>query len=255
MAIRKTEAIVLRSRDFRETSLIVSFYTRDFGKINGLVKGIRTRNKKYTSYLQPFTYNEIVFYDKVHGGLCTVSQCDLKDFFPVIREDLQKTAYASYLLELVNETSPEQDKNIDLFNLLLTSLRLFSFEDIKKITHIFEIRLLKLLGLMPVITRCASCNGAIKEKTKFSPMLGGLLCAECFLKDNKAFEVLKGAAASMYHISKVGYEQALRLKVSEGIEQNLNKILRMFLDFHLDKSLKSLEFIRKISEHMTYENL
>jgi len=92
MTIRRTEAIVLRTRDFSETSLIVSFYTRELGKINGLAKGIKTRRKKYNGYLQPFTYNDIVFYEKVHGGLCAISQCDLRDFFPAIREDLQKIA-------------------------------------------------------------------------------------------------------------------------------------------------------------------
>jgi DNA repair protein RecO (recombination protein O) len=251
MAIQKTEAIVLRNQNFRESSLIVNFYTRDFGKITGLVKGIKTRRRKYTSYLQPFSYNEITFYERVHSGLHTISQCDLKDFFPVIRQDLEKIAYASYFLELVDKTSPLEDKNINLFNLLLGSLRLLSDENARKVVHIFEIKFLGLLGLMPVVTRCVYCNNRIGEEIKFSSLLGGLLCKQCFFKDGQAVPVLKGTIASINHINGVSYQQALRLKLTQEVEKNLGEILRIFLDFHLEKKLKSVEFLEKISKHMT----
>ena len=161
MTIRKTEAIVLRSWDFSESSLVISFYTRELGKINGLAKGIKSRREKYGGYLQPFTYNDIVFYQKIHTGLCTISQCNLRDFFPAIREDLEKTAYASYFVELIDKTTPVQDENIEIFNLLLRSLTLLSTEDAKKVSRIFEIKLLDLLGLMPTITNCIHCGSII----------------------------------------------------------------------------------------------
>ncbi|MEA3328178.1 MAG: DNA repair protein RecO [Candidatus Omnitrophota bacterium] len=255
MAVRKTEAIVLRTRDFRETSLVVNFYTRDFGKITGLIKGVRATRKGYTTYPQLFSHNEIVFYEKVHSGLHVVSQCELKDFFPAIRENLRKTAYASYFIELIDETSLERDKNLAVFNLLLGSLCLLSAGDIKKVVHIFEIKLLELLGLMPVLGQCVYCNSSLKEKVRFSPALGGLLCKQCFLKDTKAIDILKGTIASLGYLSKVSLEQAIRLKLTWKVEENLSRILKAFLDFHLDRPLKSVEFLRKIEESKSWQKV
>ena len=253
MTVRKTEAIVLRSRDFSESSLTVSFYTKDLGKINGLAKGIKSRRKKYGGYLQPFTYNDIVFYQKINAGLCTISQCNLRDFFPAIREDLEKTAYASYFVELIDKTTPVQDENIEIFNLLLRSLRLFSTEDAKKICRIFEIKLLDLLGLMPMITNCIHCGSIIKEKARFSASLGGTLCQRCFYKDYKSTPILKGTIATIRYISKQGYDQISRFRLTSAVEENLREVLSLFLSFHLESQLKSLEFLEKIDGNfLTY---
>ena len=210
MAIQKTEAIVLRTHDFGETSLIVSFYTKELGKIDGLAKGIKTRRKKYSGYLQPFTCNDIVFYEKAHGGLCTISQCDLKDFFPAIRQDLEKTAYASYFVELIDKTTPLQDKNIEIFNLLLGFLGLLSVEEARKVSPIFEIKLLHLLGLMPAIADCIHCGGALRGEARFSPSLGGLLCPKCFYKDYSSRPALKGTIATITHINKASCKQGCK---------------------------------------------
>ena len=247
MTIRKTEAIVLRSRDFSESSLVISFYTRDLGKINGLAKGIKSRRKKYGGYLQPFTYNDIVFYQKVHAGLYTVSQCNLRDFFPAIREDLEKTAYASYFVELIDKATPVQDENIEIFNLLLRSLSLLSTEDAKKICRIFEIKLLDLLGLMPTITNCIHCGSIIRGKARFSASLGGTLCQRCFYKDYKSTPILKGAIATIKYISKQGYNQISRLRLTSAVEENLREVLNLFLGFHLESQLKTLEFLEKMN--------
>jgi len=62
MAILKTDALVINKRDFRETSLLADFYTRDHGKIRGILKGIRKDPRKFASTVEPFSRNEIVFY-------------------------------------------------------------------------------------------------------------------------------------------------------------------------------------------------
>ena len=67
MPIHKTDAIVLNKRDFRETSLIVDLFSRDFGRLCGLLKGIRTEPEKFASTLEPFSHNEIIFYRKINS--------------------------------------------------------------------------------------------------------------------------------------------------------------------------------------------
>ena len=79
--ICSTPAFVLRTYDFRETSKIVNFYTRDFGKVKGILKGIRKDSKKFGSTLPLLSLNHIVFYKKRMTEIHLVSHCDLIDDF------------------------------------------------------------------------------------------------------------------------------------------------------------------------------
>jgi len=89
MSIDRTEAIVLNKRDFRETSLIISFYTRDFGKLNGILKGIRAEPPKFATNPELFSHNEIIFYKKTNSSLHLVSQADKLDNFTRIRQSIE----------------------------------------------------------------------------------------------------------------------------------------------------------------------
>lgn len=246
MAIRKTEAIVLKCQDIRQTSLVVTFYTKDFGKINGLVKGIRTPKPRYGSYLQPFTYNEIIFYERANSDVHTISQCDLIDFFPEVRKNLKKFAYAYYIIELVDELTEPHDENSDLFKLLHLALRLLSSEEGNKVARVFEVRLLNSLGLMPNLSSCVRCGATSFGEIGFSLALGGILCEGCFQRDELFTSVLKGTIASITHMAQKGWERAVRLKLSRDVAEDIKKLLRNFLDYHIGKRLESLDFLEKM---------
>ena len=90
MPIHKADAIVLNKRDFRETSLIVDFFSRDFGRICGLLKGIRTEPAKFATNLELFSLNEVIFYSGRSSTLHLVSQADIKDNFTALRQSIAK---------------------------------------------------------------------------------------------------------------------------------------------------------------------
>ena len=79
--IVKTEGIVLKTFDFRETSRIATFFTRDFGKVKGVLKGIRKDPKKFGSSIEKFSVNDIVYYQYRNNDIHLVSHCDMKDIF------------------------------------------------------------------------------------------------------------------------------------------------------------------------------
>ena len=109
--IRKTEGIVLKSYDYRETSKIAVFFTRDHGKITGVLKGIRRDYKKFGSNLDLFSVNHIIYYWHRNSDLHLVGQCDLTNFFFPIRADLKRTLAATYMLELVHKIMLEERLN------------------------------------------------------------------------------------------------------------------------------------------------
>lgn len=248
MSIHKTEAIVLKTHDFRETSLIANFYTRDFGKLSGILKGIKQEPAKFASTLEPFSYNEIVFYKKRNSALHLVSQCDLRDNFGLIRQNISKVGTASLMMELIDEIMPPEDKNEEVFNLILICLKeLETNNNADKIMTVFKIKMLALSGFKPNFDSCACCGSKVMDQSKFSLILGGLLCLRCAPKDLKARSIFRGTVASILHIEKNDFKNNLNLGMNPQIKKELNYILNAFLNFHLEKELKSQKVLNKLT--------
>lgn len=247
MPIQKSEAIILRSQALRETSLILTFYTKGFGKIKGIVRGVRGPHAQYGGgSLELFAYDEIVFYERKKSDIFTVSQCDLVDFFNPIRQSLERLAYAAYILELLDSVTSLGDKNTEVFTLLLNSLGLLSGESSpRRVARIFEIKLLSLLGLMPSMDLCANCGGKFDASAKFSIAEGGIICKKCLGADANAVPIMPGTAKFIEHIRLSPFEKTQRVKVADAVGKELEAILRKFLDYHIERRLKSLEFIKE----------
>ena len=247
MPIHKTEVLVLNKWDFRETSLIVNFFSRDFGKMSGLLKGIKKEPAKFASTLEHFSHNEIVFYKKINSALHLVSQCDIKDNFSLIRQNISKVGVASFMMELIDAVMAEEDANPEVFDLATTCLSELQVNDNpEKIMTIFKIKMLAFSGFKPHFDSCVSCGDRVNTHSKFSFVLGGLLCARCYQKDFKARSIFRGTVASVLHIEKNDFRSNLNLGMNPQIKKELNIILNAFLNFHLEKELKSQKVLNKL---------
>ncbi len=250
MPIQKSEAIVIRRQDLRETSLILTFYTKDFGKIKGIVRGVRGPHAQYGGgSLEIFAHDEVVFYERKKSDVFTISQCDLIEFFNPIRQSLERLAYANYIIELLDSVTSLGDKNAEVFELLLNSLRLLSGESsARRVARIFEIKLLGFIGLMPTLRTCAYCGGKVDTSARFSIAHGGLICKSCVDKDRNAVPILAGTVKFIEHIRCLPFEKVERIKVASAVGKELESILRKFLDYHIERRLKSVEFLKEIEK-------
>ena len=242
--ILKTPAIVLKSFDFRETSRIVTFFSRDYGKVKGILKGIRKDPKKFGSQVDKFSVNDIVYYQHRNSDLHLVSQCDLRVFFFEVRKDLKKTMAASYILELVDCIMPVEERNNDVYELMndyLTSLETVS--DTSKLVHMFQVKILLYSGFKPHLDSCLECRKKILGQARFSLAKGGLICRECESSDHSATLISPGAVATILHIEKNNWAQCLRLSISDPIKKELKYVLNHFLVFHLEKRLKTTKYL------------
>jgi len=247
MSIDKAQGLLLVRRDFRETSIIAEFFTKEFGKISGLLKGIRAQPDKFASNLEPFSLNEIIFYRKTHSALHLISQADKLDNFTRIRQSLEKTTMASFMMELVASIMQPEDKNEEIFNLSLSSLKeLETNYNPNKITTIFKIKMLALSGFKPHFDSCVCCLDKIMGQSKFSLALGGLLCPRCMQKDPTARAIFRGTVATILHIERNDFRTSLNLGLNPMIKKELDLILNAFLNFHLGKELKSQKLINKL---------
>ncbi len=242
--IAKTEAIVLKSFDFRETSRIATFFTRDFGKVKGVLKGIRKDPRKFGSSVESFSINDIVYYQYRNSDIHLVSHCDMKECFHPLRADLKKMTAASYALELVDTVMPVEEQNIGIYQLMGEFFKsLETAEDVGKLVHVFQIKILSLSGFKPHLADCLRCQKIVHGPARFSLKHGGLLCPSCQELAGETVAITKGAIASILHIQKSEWPVALRLFLSVAAKKELKYVLNHFLVFHLERHLRSTRFL------------
>lgn len=242
----------MKTQDYRDTSLLGSFYTREYGKIRGIVKGIRDARARFGSTLEPFSLNEILFYRRKRGGdLHLVTQVDLLDLFPDVRQDLERLSYASYYTDLLNELVENEDSNPQIFDLMKDSLLFLSTgASPKRGARIFEVKLFEHLGLMPEIKVCTICQAKDPDPAYFNVSLGGIHCGQCEnargQTQGTSLPVSRGTLNFLEHVRRSAIKDLYNVKVSQEVGAELEKVLRRFVDFHLSNKLKSVIFLEKM---------
>lgn len=249
MNFYKTEAIVLRDYDLGEQDKIVLFYSRKYGKIKTVVKGARRIKSRFSSAIQPPSYDTLVVYKSRRGDLDTLSECKIKHPFLKIRKSLVRFAYSSYLAELIIKLTEEGEPCAVLFYLLLKSLFLLeriSEPHLHLLIHSFELKLLDILGYRPSLEKCVNCGKKMEliKSPHLSIRLGGILCEACQKEDKKGLVVSKKLIKLMEHLLYLRLERACQLKVNEDMEGQLEMVLESHLSHHLRGEMATPLFIR-----------
>jgi DNA repair protein RecO (recombination protein O) len=141
-----------------------------------------------------------------------------------------------------------EDKNEDVFNLSLDCLQeLKTTHNPDRVMTIFKIKMLALSGFKPHLDSCVSCGDRVLGQSKFSLILGGLLCERCYSKDTSSRSIFRGTAATVLHIEKNDFKNNLNLGMNPQIKKELDVILNAFLNFHLERELKSQKVLNKLA--------
>lgn len=253
MAATKDEAFVLKTQDYRDTSVLATFFTRDHGKIRGIIKGIRDTRARFGSTLEPFSLNEILFYRRKRGGdLHLVSQVETIDLFTAVREDLDRLCYASYFTELLDALTEVEDMSPEAFGLMRESLAfLATGVSARRAARIFEIKLLEITGLSPETHACVVCRTASPDPAFFNPAWGGIRCAICEAKataeeDVTSLRLSRGTLQFIDHVQRLQVSELANVKVAQTVGVELERMLRRFVDYHLQSKLKTMIFLEKM---------
>ncbi len=190
----KTDAIVLRVVEFSETSCIVTLFTRTLGKISTIAKGARRKKSPFEAALDLIAICRIVFLHKSSQTLDILTEAKLQRRFRSSATDLDRFYAGLYLIELLNLLTDDADPHEDLFNEAISAIgQIDRCDDLEtgdagprrlSTQHVlihFEIRLLDLLGHLPMLTNCVDC-GRVKttiSRVQFGLDRGGIICQNC----------------------------------------------------------------------------
>jgi DNA repair protein RecO (recombination protein O) len=246
VALIKTEAIVLKQRDFSEADKIITLYSMKMGKISCIAKGIKRAKSKLRGTLLPFTHNSLVLFKG--KSLYTVTGADIIESFVNLRKDFSLMAYTSYILELLDSLVPEEEASYQTFVLLVGTLHLLNVIDPRVAVKIFEIRFLRILGYRPQTDKCINCGG-FGDKFWFSSGQGGVLCSSCRNLDSLAKRISTGSLKILELLDKMDWNRIDRVKPSKKNFQEMDHIMDDYLLYLLQKKLHSREFIKSVIEN------
>ena len=123
MGLGRSTAVVIGAFPLGESDRVVTFYSRDFGKIRGVARASRRMKSRFTGALELFTLGELVFFDTGRSELVQVDHFDIVRPFDRVREDLERLGRASWIVECVTRLTADRDRHAALYGLLVRSLR------------------------------------------------------------------------------------------------------------------------------------
>lgn len=248
--IVSTDAIVLRSMKYGETSKIVTFYSRRYGKIKVIAKGARNRNNAFGASLEPMTHSSIVLYKKEQRDLHVLSKCEIAQPFLKLNEDGDRMAVGLAMIELVNMVMHDEEENQPMFALLLQSLEAIDAASGRFINVLFsfELRMSEIFGYELTLQHCSRCGRDIVEGAENGNAFlqvanGSIVCAECHARFNAGgIKVSKGIVRSLLQLKTVPVKSASDIVLSSSNRSEMFALLQTYLKYHIEgvRTLKSL---------------
>src|SRR3989304_5583975 len=123
MGLGRSTAVVIGSFPIGESDLVVTFYSREHGKIRGVAKAARRVRSRFGGALELFTLGELVFFDTGRSALLRIDHFDIVRPFGGLREDLEALGQAAWIVECVTRLTADHDRHVALYALLVRSLR------------------------------------------------------------------------------------------------------------------------------------
>ena len=244
----RLEAVVLRHADWGEADRLLTLYTRERGKVRAIAKGARKVKSRKAGHLEPFTR---VTLQLARGrDLLIVTDADTIDAYQPLREDLIKTGYASYLVELLDRfTYEEESENYNIFRLLTESLsRVANEPDPWLAIRYYEVHLLDHLGFRPQLFECANCREEIQAVDQFfSAAQGGVICPRCGAGLPGVWNVSVEALKYLRHFQRSSYAETQRARPSPQVRDEVEALMQHYVTYLLERGLNTPKFLRQVT--------
>ena len=227
---------------------MLTLYTREQGKLRAVAKGARKIRSHKAGHLEPFTH--ITLQLARTRDIPIITQVETIDPYLPVREDLTRTGYASYVLELLDRfTYEEEGGNLKLFHLLTETLgRLCGPGEVWTIVRYYEMRLLDFLGFRPQLFECANCREAIQPVDQFfSPSAGGVICPSCGSGLPGLWPVSVEVLKYLRHFQRSNFDEAARARGGLPVQKEIETLMQAYFTYLLERSLNTPGFIKRIA--------
>jgi DNA repair protein RecO (recombination protein O) len=249
MSSEKTEAIVIRQADFSETSRVVTFFTRDYGKISAIAKGARRLKGPFEAALDLLAVCRIVFVRKSSSSLDILTEAQLLSRFTPNGKNLASLYCGYYVAELLSSLSEEYDSHPVWYEEAVHTLNQLS-ESPNPLELIlrFQLTTLREIGQLPDFDRCLKCDVPVTHDQSyvFWVSQGGLLCQTCRHKGYQQRQLQPGTIAVLNRLSDPSNSSWDRLILSPSQRQEIDHVVTTAICHALGRRPKLLRYLKDL---------
>jgi DNA repair protein RecO (recombination protein O) len=244
MALRESEAIVLRTYPLREADLLVTLFTRLQGKIRGVARSAKKSKRRFGGALEPLTYVR-AFYDvRERQELARLDSCEVLESPLASEVGYARAVALGHIAELLDELLPDHEANDAIFRLTLSVLRVLNGPEIWMSVTYFDLWLTRLAGFLPELTECVVCGRSLNGgRAYFHALTDGLTCVDDKrLASSEISSESRALAAQMFRAPVESFAETAWPKAQAA---DLRKLLIQILQRHLEKKLVTAGMLEK----------
>lgn len=247
MAEIKTEALILKTIPFKETSKIVRVYTRDKGKIAAIARGASRPKSDFRGKLDPLNYIEVIIYYKESRQVQTLGDIELLDSFLSDSRDLASVYYAVAILESLDKFIDGTEDNSEVFTLTSKTLQRVDKEPqfARLLLVYYLLQLADIMGYRINLVNCSICNKKLK-KGFYNTSEDHLICAKCSYPNDME---LSAQEIDFFRTIFNQTPESIKLTSFSDVDvTGAGKFLLKYLGWHMEVSpvLKSLKTLRDL---------
>jgi DNA repair protein RecO (recombination protein O) len=253
MALKESEAIVLRTYPLRESDLLVTLFTRVEGKVKGVARAAMKSRRRFGGALEPLTYVRAFYDDREGQELARLDSCEVIESPMASEVSYSRAAALAHVAELLDELMPDREASDAVFRLSLAILQELRGATLWMPLTYFELWMTRLMGFLPEFSECAVCGRSFDDnrddsgdgsRAFYHALADGLVCV-----DDKRI-----ASSELSSESRKIAARMLRSRVSDFAEidwpkavcADLRKFLLQILERHIEKKLVTAGMLEKI---------
>lgn len=249
--IVSTEAIVLHAMKYGDTSKIVTLYTRKFGKVSVIAKGVRTSKNKMGASLEPMAIVSAVFYKKQHRDLSLLSKCEIALPLKNLFADEEKLAAGLAVVELLSMAMHGEHEDEALFCTVVEAITEIDRAHGNPINVFiaFIMNFIHRFGVRLTLERCVRCTLSMENTSgnaRVQLTEGTIVCALCAKEGGLSGMPLSAQSVkSLLSLDRVALSQSTEVAMSVAERDESLEVLQVFMRCHIAgmKPLRSLRLL------------
>jgi DNA repair protein RecO (recombination protein O) len=251
----QTPAIVIKKTKLGEADRILTLYTPGLGKIQGVAKAVRNPRSKLSGHLEMLTFSQVTL---ARGkNIDTIIGSQTLNAYLALKNDLDLLSYALYTAEMVNQFTPPETEDPQIFELFSRTLEeLPRATDRDLLLRHFDLHLLRRAGYRPELENCVLCRDRLKPGiNSFTPLAGGILCPSCQrISTYYGYPLSWDGLEVMRFIQGGDWESVSVAPIDSGALLEVSRLMRSYMRHLLEKDIKSaiwLDDLKNEHKHLS----
>jgi DNA repair protein RecO (recombination protein O) len=245
MALKESEAIVLRTYPLREADLLVTLFTRLEGKVRGVARSAKKSKKRFGGALEPLTYVRAYYDDRECSELARLDACDVLESPLATEVGYPRAVALAHVAEILDELLPDREANDAVFRLALSVIAGLRGPEIWLPITYFELWMTRLMGYLPELTECMVCGRALNgSRAYFHALADGLVCGDD--KRLASSEITAESRALVAKMFRAPVESFAGIPWAKSQSADLRKFLIQTLQRHIEKKFVTAGMLEKI---------